>query len=549
VSTSIVMQPDRVNILLVDDQPSKLLTYEAILGELGETLITARSATEALECLLRHDIAVVLVDVCMPHFDGYELAAMIRQHPRFQQTSIIFVSAILMTDLDRLRGYECGAVDYVPVPVVPEILRAKVSVFADLYRKTRALERLNTELEGRVAERTAALEATTAALQEADRRKDEFLAMLAHELRNPLAPIRTAVQLLRLTRAGDGQWTRARDIIERQVEHLVCLIDDLMDVSRITRGMITLQREPVTLGAVIARAIETTRPTIDARGHELHVEQPDESIVVHGDQTRLVQVVANILHNAAKFTPAGGRIVLSVHRDDGHAVISITDTGRGIPREVLPDVFDLFTKAHAAADAGHGGLGIGLALVRRLVEMHGGTVVAHSEGRGHGSRFTVQLPLLQAAPAIAAAALSESTPDESPLAARTVRRRILVADDNLDAAEALSTLLQALGHEVRVAHDGAEALEVGGAFEPEIVLLDLGMPVMDGLEAARRMRQLPWGALARVVAVTGWGQQQDRARTAEAGFDAHLVKPVTDLDLLPVLTEGRREPGEAARAI
>src|SRR6187397_1967560 len=208
---------DRVNILLVDDQPAKLLTYETILGELGENLIKVSSASEALQCLLDQEIAVVLVDVCMPDFDGYELAGMIRQHPRFQQTSIIFVSAILMTDLDRLRGYECGAVDYVPVPVVPEILRAKVSVFAELYRKTRALERLNGELEQRVAERTSALEATTVALQEADRRKDEFLAKLAHELRNPLAPIRTAVQFLRMKELGQQQRGRARDVMERQV--------------------------------------------------------------------------------------------------------------------------------------------------------------------------------------------------------------------------------------------------------------------------------------------------------------------------------------------
>src|SRR5512138_1900231 len=236
---------NRVNILLVDDQPSKLLTYESILGDLGENLLTASSATEALDCLLRTEIAVILVDVCMPDLDGYELASMIRQHPRFQKTAIIFVSATLMTDLDRLRGYECGGVDYVPVPVVPEILRAKVSVFAELYRKTRALERLNAELEQRVADRTAALEATTAALQEADRKKDEFLAMLAHELRNPLAPIRTAVQLLRKRDLAETQNMRAREVIERQVQHLVCLIDDLLDVSRITRGMITLQRERV----------------------------------------------------------------------------------------------------------------------------------------------------------------------------------------------------------------------------------------------------------------------------------------------------------------
>ena len=385
---------DRVNILLVDDQPAKLLSYETILSSLGETLITVTSATEALDCLLKNEIAVVLVDVCMPELDGYELAAMIRQHPRFQQTAIIFVSAVMLNDLDRLRGYECGAVDYVPVPVVPEILRAKVSVFAELYRKTRALERLNAELEQRVAERTAALEATTAALQEADRRKDEFLAMLAHELRNPLAPIRTAVQLLRLKELKSEQRSRARDVIERQVEHLVALIDDLLDVSRITRGMITLQREPILVGSIIARAVETTRPTIDAHGHELTLELPDEIITVDGDKTRLVQVLANILHNASKFMDPGGRIHLKVTREASQVVISISDSGIGIPQEFVPRIFDLFTHVHSKAARTQGGLGIGLALVRRLTEMHGGTVSARSEGPGRGTEITVRIPTL-----------------------------------------------------------------------------------------------------------------------------------------------------------
>ena len=385
---------DRVNILLVDDQPAKLLSYETILNSLGETLITVTSATEALDCLLKNEIAVVLVDVCMPELDGYELAAMIRQHPRFQQTAIIFVSAVMLNDLDRLRGYECGAVDYVPVPVVPEILRAKVSVFAELYRKTRALERLNAELEQRVAERTAALEATTAALQEADRRKDEFLAMLAHELRNPLAPIRTAVQLLRLKELKSEQRSRARDVIERQVEHLVALIDDLLDVSRITRGMITLQREPVLVGAIVARAVETTRPMIDANHHELTLELPDELITVDGDKTRLVQVLANILNNASKFTDPGGRIHLRVTRESSQVVIAISDTGIGIPQEFVPRIFDLFTQVHSKAERAQGGLGIGLALVRRLTEMHGGTVTARSEGPGRGTEITVRIPAL-----------------------------------------------------------------------------------------------------------------------------------------------------------
>jgi len=521
---------DSVNILLVDDQPSKLLTYQTILGELGENLITVNSATEALDCLLKNEIAVVLVDVCMPEFDGYQLAAMIRQHPRFQQTSVIFVSAILMTDLDRLRGYECGAVDYVPVPVVPEILRAKVSVFAELYRKTRALERLNSELEQRVSLRTAELEATTAALQEADRRKDEFLAMLAHELRNPLAPIQTAVQLLRLKELGQPQRARARDIIDRQVEHLVRLIDDLLDVSRISHGIITLHREPVLIGAIVARAIETTRPAIDARGHELLVELPDELLSVDGDQTRLIQVLSNMLQNAAKFTDSGGRIALKVTCQAPYAIISVKDTGIGIPAESVPRLFELFARFHAQHESGRSGLGIGLALVRRLVEMHGGSVTARSDGLGHGAEFIVRLPLLdvQASPAPG----HSNTPDT---AARDESRRILIADDNHDAAEALGTLLTLRGHDVRTVHDGVEALAAAETFEPHVLLLDLGMPNMDGYETARQARRRTWGKQAIIVALTGWGQQQDRQRTAEAGFDAHLVKPVTDVQLIQAL--------------
>jgi signal transduction histidine kinase len=525
---------DRVNILLVDDQPAKLLTYETILSELGENLVKASSATDALECLLKNEIAVVLVDVCMPELDGYELAAMIRQHPRFQKTAIIFVSAILLTDLDRLRGYECGAVDYVPVPVVPEILRAKVSVFAELYRKTRALERLNSELEQRVKERTAALEDSTEALKQADRRKDEFIAMLAHELRNPLAPIRTAVQLLRLKELGDLQRGRARDVIDRQVEHLVKLIDDLLDVSRITRGMISIHREPVLVAAIVARAVETARPLIDAHRHELTLELPDELLRVEGDKTRLVQLLANVLHNAAKFMDPGGRIRLRVSREGSQVAIAVADTGIGIAPEQLPHIFELFTQVHGGSERSHGGLGIGLALVRRLTEMHGGTVTAHSDGPGLGTEMTVRLPALVTQPMASQAAETEAVPIVPP-------RRVLVADDNIDAAESLAVQLQMAGHEVRVAHNGVEALAIAVEFGPDVALVDLGMPKLDGYETARQMRLSQWGQHTVLIALTGWGQEQDRRRAAEAGFDVHLVKPVSELDLFRALASSRSE--------
>ena len=525
---------DRVKILVVDDQPAKLLTYEAILTELGEELIRANSASEALETLLKHEIAVVLADVCMPDLDGYELAAMIRQHPRCQKTSIIFVSAVMMAEPDRVRGYASGAVDYVPVPVVPEILRAKVGIFCELYRKTRALEQMNIELERRVAERTSELEATTAALREADRRKDEFLAMLAHELRNPLAPIRTAVQLLRLKELPEVHSARARDTIDRQVEHLVALIDDLLDVSRITRGMITLQREAVPVSAFIARAIEITRPAIDARRHELVLDLGGEDqLTVEGDRTRLVQIVGNILHNSTKFMQPGGRIVISAARDGDAALIRVKDDGIGIPADRLEKVFDLFTQVHGggAGAATQGGLGIGLALVRRLVEMHGGSVHAHSGGSDRGTELVLRLPLAVSAPAVESRQTQPSDGEIPPQA----RRRILVADDNGDAASSLALRLELAGHEVRTAQDGLEALSIARAFKPQVVLLDLGMPAMDGYETARHLRRLAWGKRARLIALTGWGQQQDRRRTAEAGFDVHLVKPVSEIDLFQAI--------------
>jgi CheY-like chemotaxis protein len=370
--------------------------------------------------------------------------------------------------------------------------------------------------------------------------------MLAHELRNPLAPIRTAVQLLRLKELAESHRTRARDVIERQVEHLVNLIDDLLDVSRITRGMITLQLEPVLIGAIVARAVETARPAIDAHRHLLEIELPDELISVEGDKTRLVQVIANILHNAAKFMDPGGRIRLSVRRDGQYVAIKIADTGIGIAPELVPRIFELFTQVHSKSERAQGGLGIGLALVRRLTEMHGGSVSVRSEGPGRGAEFTVKLPVMASALAV----LSSQRKDPGVIP-QIEPQRILVADDNHDAAEALSLQLQLAGHDVRTAHDGVEALAVAQIFEPDIVLLDLGMPKMDGYEAARELRLRPIGGRRMaLIALTGWGQQQDRDRTADAGFDAHLVKPVAEVQLFKALAaavEGKRRT-EGAQA-
>lgn len=515
----------QANILLVDDQPAKLLTYQAVLGDLGSNLVTANSAREALEHLLKNEFAVVIVDVCMPDLDGFELAEMIRDHPRFRQTAIIFVSGVHMTDLDRLKGYERGAVDYLPVPIVPEILRAKVQVFVDLHLKTRELERLNKNLERRVAERTEELE-------EAGRRKDQFLAVLAHELRNPLAAIRMAAQSIGVREPGVDDRERWADVIERQVGHLSRLIDDLVDVSRITRGTIELQRNAVDIGGIVAEAIEASRPVIDDRQHSLMVHLPESQESVYGDAPRLVQVIANLLHNASKFTPKGGQITVSVERDGQEIALRVTDNGIGIDPELVPKIFEMFSQVGRPLDRPTAGLGIGLALVRTLVELHGGSVAAESQGRGTGTTVCVRLPAFDPAP--------QEAPVRPPvLASPLPPSRILVVDDNVDAADALAFMLRAAGHEVSTANDGLEALTISPDFRPEIVLLDLGMPNLNGYATAHRMREEPWGQNIVLVALTGWGQPKDRDRTSRAGFNAHLVKPVGVEELFGTLAQLR----------
>jgi len=473
----------------------------------------------------------------MPELDGFELAEIIRQHPRFQKTAIIFVSAVHLTDLDRLKGYASGAVDYVSVPVVPELLRAKVSVFAELYRKTRESERLNRELEQRVAERTAELEASNARqtelaeqLRHADRRKDEFLALLAHELRNPLAPVRNAVTIMRLKNSDDPELSWCRDVIERQANQLTRLVDDLLDVSRITRGKITLRLETLDLGTVIDAAVETSRPLIDAQKHELVVTLPKERIRIEGDLTRLTQVVANLLNNAAKYQNERGRIELTAVCDRGEAVISVTDHGVGIAPDMLPQVFELFSQGERAPDRAQGGLGIGLSLVKNLVEMHGGSVGVESAGLGKGSKFTVRLPCIIVEPA----ALAPLKADSAVVTAAE-SLRVLVVDDSPDAAESLAKLLRLAGHEVLVAHDGQRALEIAAADRPTVMLLDIGLPGMDGYEVCRRMRQQGFSK-ARIIAVTGYGQDRDRQRSREAGFDSHAIKPVDPSELMKLVT-------------
>ena len=378
-------------------------------------------------------------------------------------------------------------------------------------------------------------------VREADRRKDEFLAMLGHELRNPLAPIQNALQIMKFAAADPVITARAREMAERQVQHLMRLVDDLLDVARITRGKIQLQKVPVAISAIVSNAVETSRLLIESRRHELTVTYPPETILVNADAIRLTQVLTNLLNNAAKYTDEGGNIWLTVETEGSMVRISVRDTGAGIAQELLPKVFDLFTQIDRSLDRSQGGLGIGLTLVRRLVEMHDGDVQAHSAGPGRGSEFIVRLPV------------SSAPQNELPIS--TVqpgvclkRNRILIVDDNVDAAKSLLVLLRLSGQEVQAVHDGETAINTAGSWQPSLILLDLGLPGIDGYEVARRLQANEQTNGIRLVALTGYGQEEDRRRSRDAGFFRHFVKPVDLNQVLELIADGDQMPSMASRS-
>jgi signal transduction histidine kinase/DNA-binding response OmpR family regulator len=682
------MADERVNILVVDDVPDKLLTMEAILEVLGQNVVCVDSGREALRRLLEDDFAVILLDVNMPDMDGFETAALIRQRKRSESTPIIFVTAFA-DETHAFQGYSLGAVDYILTPVVPAILRAKVSVFVELYQKTLQVRRQAEERAAlaiaqaarasaeEAARRAAFLSEATAALsnslvledtlhsllraavprladlagvtvvesseqpwrselawmepaggtprirsisaaegprdtlrialeqvlasgipeqlnglaivnpytdssgallrsalirplvargrilgaltlviaesertfrpedlalaeelagraavaldnarlyreiQAGDRRKDEFLAMLGHELRNPLAAIANALEYVQIAGHDAVAFGRAREILARQVQMMARLVDDLLDVSRITRGKIELRKEVVELQAAVTRAVATAEPLITARQHELSVSIPDGPIRLLADPTRLEQILANLLNNAAKYTDPGGRIRLDVEYDDHDVCIRVRDTGVGIPAHLLPRVFDLFMQGDRSLDRAQGGLGIGLTLVRSLVELHGGKVEVHSAGPGCGSEFVVRCPLIGTPPEQGA---GQTTPADQQTTKES--RRILLIDDNVDLTSTMSALLRLGGHEVAVCCDGPSGLEAASELQPEVILIDIGLPGMDGYEVATRLRQSPHFDRTMLVAITGYGQSDDRRRARDAGFDHHMVKPV-----------------------
>ena len=549
---------DPVNILLVDDQPSRLLTYRTILGDLDENLVDANSGTEALKLLMVHDFALILLDVNMPGLDGFETANLIHQHPRFEKTPIIFITAINLSDLDRMRGYRLGAFDYVMVPIIPEILRSKVISLAELYRKRRELEavnrhlaaansalvaeksrelgllneslrRANTELEARNAQlqiEMGELLRIEARLIDQDQRKDQFLAMLAHELRNPLASLVNAVNAFTLAAPEEHPMHGA---MSRQLSLLVRLIDDLLDVARIGRGQLTIRQQPTTLNAIIESAIETISPMLGAGTHVLNVQRSIIDIPLRADPARISQVFANLISNAVKYSDSGSTIDVVVVAATEMVEVAVVDHGIGLAPEQREWIFELFAQVDTTLERTRGGLGIGLTLARHIVELHAGQLVVQSDGIGRGSRFIVRLPRPVEQFPVAPPTTSVTRGVQRPC-------RALVVDDNADAADSLALILQLLGHQTQCVSDPYKVVDAVDAFSPQVVFLDIGMPGLSGYDVARLLRANPASQNVTLVALTGWGQPEDRRRTEEAGFDHHVVKPA-DLEVLRNICE------------
>ena len=504
---------ERVNIMIVDDLPENQLVYQSILEESGQNLFMANSGEEALKLILKHEFAVILLDVNMPGMNGFEIASLIRSRKKSAHTPIIFLTAF--TDEMRMaQGYASGAVDYLPTPVVPAILQAKVRVFIELsqMRRQAALQ--------------AEEHARRKAAEEADRRKDEFLGMLAHELRNPLSPILNAAHLLRRIASDEPRLKELGDIVDRQVKHMARLIDDLLDATRLAHGKVLLIKERCDLAKIVRQTAEDYSSIFEAGGLKLEICRPTTPFWVEGDPVRLAQVVGNLLHNAHKFTDAGGRIVVSleVEKDDNVAVITVSDTGIGIEPKMLPYVFDVFRQAEQGLDRSRGGLGLGLALVKGLVELHGGEVSVASEGPGKGTAFTIHLPLELIITAALPSASSEPLPEG-------IKYRILLIEDNQLTAESTQLLLSFDGYDVRTASSGMAGLEIARDFHPQVILCDIGLPGMDGYQFVRLLRQDTELSSSYAIALTGYGREEDQRQAHEAGFDHHMTKPIDYNDL------------------
>lgn len=502
-----------IKFLLVDDLEANLVALEALFMREGLELLKAQSGREALELLLAHEVALAFIDVQMPEMSGFELAEIMRSTERTRGTPIIFLTAGTVSQQWLIRGSEAGAIDFLPKPIDPAMLLNKARVFFDL-----ALQRQDLQ------ESERKLKIANEKLAQADRSKDEFLAMLAHELRNPLAPLLAGADLLLASPGNVQTGENIGRMMKRQVGQMARLIDDLLDVSRITNGKIELKKQPVLLSSIFEQAVESVQPQIDRLSHSLEVLHPEASLGVSADPYRLTQVVSNLLSNAAKYTPPGGRIRLTVEKSPGDRVaITIKDNGRGIRVKDQRNIFNLFDQGSASAE---GGLGIGLTLVKWLVEMHGGMVFVRSEGEGRGSEFTIELPAIEIEPS--------SLPEPATGSGARQKLKVLIADDGKSTADILGMFFQMEGMETVVVYDGEKAVQEAEAFCPDIACLDLGMPIVDGFAAARGVRLICPDAY--IVALSGWGSEADRVKTAAAGFDEHLVKPVSPEDLRSLLS-------------
>jgi two-component system, sensor histidine kinase len=530
------------DILVVDDNAANLIAIEAALGNVGGRVVRAQSGNEALRLLLQRDFALILLDVKMPLMDGLETARIIRSRRRSSHTPIMFLTAHGRDDADVLAAYQLGAVDFLFKPVIPEVLRAKVAVFVELQRQTAEVasqaalirEHERREHERALGEERSWWEAETlrrqmADLEEADRRKDHFLAVLGHELRNPLAPIVTGLELLRRKfeelSVRDEVSLRTRDSMERQALHLTRLVDDLLDISRINSGKFELQKGPIAIQEVIEQAIATSQPAIDQKRHRLLLDLPADPIMVHGDLVRLVQVVANLLNNAARYTEPCGEIEIQCKRKGGSVQVQVIDNGRGIAPNFVPKLFDMFSQEHPSAGTG---LGLGLTVVKRIVNMHQGSVAVRPRVSTQGSEFTIELPIMTAPKPESLPVKSAAQPaqDDSGRAdAVGPPLRVVLVEDNDDIREIMQELLAVWGHKVEVASDGIAGAELILKLRPDVALIDIGLPHLDGYGVATRVRsQLVQGTI-KLVAMTGFGQDNDRKRAKDAGFDAHLVKP------------------------
>lgn len=523
IQANVTILIERWSRRAAEDQPdAKRVHHEVLLNHLvdflhtmGRSLIESEDSYTCQHCLPASKHGEQRWEV------GWSLPELVRDYQILRLVILDFLAEVLTRPLSYREVLAIGL-------ALDESIAASVVVYVkDRDEHMRQIEEKRLEEIKQVQKQ---LQEHAAALQAADHRKNEFLAMLAHELRNPLAPVRNALHILRLKGQPDPDLEWAREVIERQARHMARMVDDLFDISRITYGKVRLEKEPVDAATVVERAVEEVRPQVDARMHQMTVDVPPEPIWLEADPQRLTQILVNLLVNAAKYTDKGGQIRLTVGRQKDEVVFKIQDTGVGIPAEVLPRIFNLFAQEDQSLDRDQGGLGIGLALVRNLVDLHGGRIQAFSAGRGQGSEFVLHLPLLKEIPPKTAKAKKQ------PGRALAPARRILVVDDNKDAAFTLAPLLRLSGHEVQTASDGPSALEVARTYLPEIVLLDIGMPRMNGLEVARLMRQDPALKEVLLVALTGYGQDRDRHRSLEAGFNVHLVKPI-DIDNLHAILE------------